>query len=298
MIMTTGSWILAGLGAFIFIMFLSGIRIVRPLERGLVERFGKYHRFAMPGFNWIIPVFDSMYRINITETMVNAEPQQIITMDKLNATVDAQVYFKVKDDETSVKASQYNVYNYRYQIVNLARTTLRNIIGTMSLTDANSKRDVINKDLMDTLSVETKNWGIQVVRTELKEIDPPEDVQATMNRVVKAENEKMAAIDFATAAETQADGLKRAKIKEAEGLRQFEILRAEGNKQATILEADGRAQAIKLVNEAAEKYFIGNAQKLKTLEVTQSSLESNTKIIVPNDQKIINVIGNLIGEKL
>jgi regulator of protease activity HflC (stomatin/prohibitin superfamily) len=278
------SWILYSIGAFIFILFISGIRVIRPLERGLIERFGKYNRFASPGFNWIIPVFDSLYRINITETMVNAEPQQIITMDKLNATVDAQVYFKVKDDEISVKASQYNVYNYKYQIVNLARTTLRNIIGTMSLTDANSKRDVINKDLMTTLSTETSSWGIQVVRTELKEIDPPEDVQATMNKVVKAENEKMAAIDFATAAETQADGFKRAKIKEAEGLRQFEILKAEG-----------QAQAIKLVNEAAEKYFVGNAQKLKALEVTQSSLETNTKIIVPNDQKLINLIGNLSG---
>ena len=280
------NWILVGIGAFAFIVFISGIKVIRPLEKGLIERFGKYNRFAKSGFNWIIPIFDSLYKVNITETMVNAEPQQIITMDKLNATVDAQVYFKVKDDEVSVKASQYNVYNYKYQIVNLARTTLRNIIGTMSLTDANSKRDVINKDLMNTLSTETNNWGIQVVRTELKEIDPPEDVQATMNKVVKAENEKMAAIDFATAAETQADGFKRAKIKEAEGLRQFEILKAEG-----------QAQAIKLVNEAAEKYFIGNAQKLKALEVTQSSLEHNTKIIVPNDQKLINVIGNLIGEK-
>lgn len=276
--------ILSVVGLIVFVWLLSGIRIVRPLEKGLVERFGKYRRFATSGFNWIIPAIDKMYKINITETMVEAEPQFIITKDKLNAQVDAQIYFKVKPDENSVKATQYNVNNYKYQIVNLARTTLRNIIGTMNLTEANSERGRINEELMKTLSQETKNWGIEVVRTELKEIDPPKDVQDTMNNVVKAENSKTAAIDFATAAETQADGFKRAKIKEAEGFRQSEILKAEG-----------QAQAIKLVNEAAEKYFKGNAQTLKKLEVAQSSLEKNTKIIVPADKTLINVIGNLAG---
>jgi len=119
------------LGILIFFM---GIRIVRPTHRGLVERLGKYHRFATSGFNWLIPIIESLYQINITEQMVDAEPQEIITNDNLNARVDAQVYFKVKIDEESVKSSQYNVNNYQWQIVNLARTTLRNIIGTLTLT--------------------------------------------------------------------------------------------------------------------------------------------------------------------
>jgi regulator of protease activity HflC (stomatin/prohibitin superfamily) len=197
-------------GIVIMFMFFFGIRIIRPTHRGLVERLGKYSHFAHAGFNWIIPGIDKMYQVNITEQMVDAEPQEIITNDNLNAVVDAQVYFKVKDDEGSVKNSQYKVNNVNFQMVNLARTTLRNIIGTMTLKSANSERGRINEDLHKILIQETTNWGIDIVRAELKQIDPPKDVQETMNKIVKAENEKLAAVDFATAAETAADGKKRA----------------------------------------------------------------------------------------
>src|SRR5665647_3398478 len=112
---------------FVLLIFFAGIRIVRPTQRGLIERLGKYHNFANPGFHWIIPVIDKMYLVNVTEQMVDAEPQEIITNDNLNASVDAQVYFRVKSDEESVKGSIYNVNNYKWQIVNLARTTLRNL---------------------------------------------------------------------------------------------------------------------------------------------------------------------------
>ena len=268
----------------VLFLFFIGIRIVRPTHRGLVERLGKYHRFASAGFSWIIPIIDKMYQINITEQMVDAEPQEIITNDNLNAVVDAQVYFKVKADEQSVKNSVYNVNNVNFQIVNLARTTLRNIIGTLTLKSANSERGRINDDLHKILIQETTNWGIDIVRAELKQIDPPKDVQETMNKIVKAENEKLAAVDFATAAETAADGKKRAAIKEAEGIR-----------QARILAAEGEAEAIRLVNEAAEKYFVGNAQLLKRLETVQASLQSNAKIVVPANTELVNVIGELAG---
>jgi regulator of protease activity HflC (stomatin/prohibitin superfamily) len=271
--------------AIIFLfLFFAGIRIIRPTHRGLVERLGKYHRFAQPGFHWIIPIIDRMISVNITEQMVDAQPQEIITNDNLNAKVDAQVYFKVKDDEESVKNSQYNVYNYERQIVNLARTTLRNIIGTLTLKSANSERDKINTELLTTLSQETKNWGMEIVRTELKEIDPPADVQETMNKVVKAENEKIAALDFANAREREADGMKRAEIKKAEGVR-----------QAKILEAEGEAEAIRLVNEAANKYFVGNAQLLRKLEALERALKENAKIVIPSDSELINVIGEMAG---
>jgi regulator of protease activity HflC (stomatin/prohibitin superfamily) len=269
---------------FVVLVFFAGIRIVRPTHRGLIERLGKYNRFAMPGFNWIIPIIEQMYKVNITEKMINAEPQEIITNDNLNARVDAQVYFKIKQDEGSVKNSQYNVNSIEYQIVNLARTTLRNIIGTMTLKSANSERGKINKELHATLLEETINWGIEIVRTELKEIDPPKDVQETMNKIVKAENEKIAAIDFATAMETKADGEKRA-----------EIRRAEGVKQAAILRAEGEAQAIALVNEAAEKYFIGNAQLLRRIQALEVSLKDNAKIIVPEGSDLVNVLGEMAG---
>ncbi|MFA6570583.1 MAG: SPFH domain-containing protein [Bacteroidota bacterium] len=266
------------------LIFLSGIRIVRPTHRGLTERLGKYNRFANPGFHWVFPFIERMFRINVTESMIDAEPQEIITNDNLNARVDAQVYFKVKSDEESVKNSIYNVNNYMYQIVNLARTTLRNIIGTLTLKSANSERGKINAELHKTLLDETHSWGIEIVRTELKEIDPPSDVQETMNKVVKAENEKVAAIDFASARETVADGEKRAKIKEAEGYKQSKILHAEGD-----------AAAIKLVNEAADQYFVGNAQLLRKLEALESSLENNAKIVIPAGSELVNIIGEMAG---
>lgn len=266
------------------VIFFMGIRIVRPTHRGLIERLGKYNRFAYPGFHWIIPFIERIYLINVTEQMVDAEPQEIITFDNLNAKVDAQVYFKVKPDEENVKNCQYNVYSYQYQIVNLARTTLRNIIGTLTLKSANSERGKINDELHKTLMNETAHWGIEIVRTELKEIDPPKDVQETMNKVVKAENEKIAAVDFATATETAADGQKRAEIKKAEGI-----------KQARILEAAGEAEAIRMVNEAAEKYFVGNAQILRKLEAVEKALQNNAKIVVPANTELVNVVGELAG---
>lgn len=269
---------------FILVIFAAGIRILRPTERGLIEFLGKYKRFAEPGFTWIIPFVEKLYRVNITEMLVEAEPQEIITNDNLNAIVDAQIYYKVRATEEDVKNAIYKANNYSYQIINLTRTTLRNIIGTMTLKAANSERNKINAELLSTLATETTNWGLDIVRAELKEINPPKDVQETMNKVVKAENEKIAAIDFATATETAADGNKRAEIKRAEGI-----------KQARILEAEGEAQAIKTVNEAAEQYFIGNAQVLRKLEAVEKSLKNNAKIVIPGNSQLINIIGDMAG---
>lgn len=284
----------------------TAIRIIRPTERGLVERLGKYNRFAKPGLNLIIPFIERIITINVTEQMVDASKQEIITNDNLNATVDAQIYFKVQASEESVKYAVYNVNDYKRQIVNLARTTLRNIIGTLSLKEANSERNRINSELLETLASETTNWGIDVVRTELKEIEPPQDVQETMNRVVKAENEKIAATDFATAKETEADGIKRAAIKSAEGNKQSRILsaegekeglilEAEGNKQSRVLQAEGKAKAIELENDAAREHFKDAAQDLKKLETVAVALRDNSKIVLPDSKGLINVIGDMAG---
>jgi regulator of protease activity HflC (stomatin/prohibitin superfamily) len=265
------------------IIVLSNLRIIRPIERGLVERFGKYQRFAEPGLVFLIPFgIEKVNKVNITEQMVSSEKREIITSDSLNAVVDSNVYFKVKDNEQDVKASIYNVNNYSIQIVALAKTTLRNIIGTMTLKEANSDRNKINRALYEQLAKETEDWGIEIVRTELKEIQPPKEVQEVMNSVVVANNQKIAASDFATATETKADGERRAKIKIAEGER-----------QASILKAEGEAQAIKLVNEAAQQYFVGNAQELRKLQAVEQSLGSNSKIVLPAGQSLINVIGSL-----
>jgi regulator of protease activity HflC (stomatin/prohibitin superfamily) len=271
--------------AVVIILLFASLRTVRPTDRGLVERFGKYARFAQPGLHIILPFgIERLFRVNITEMMVSSEKREIITADSLNAEVDSNVYFKVKPEEENVKKSVYGVYNYREQIVALAKTTLRNIIGTMTLKEANSERNKINLALFDQLAKETGHWGIEIVRTELKEIQPPQAVQEVMNSVVVANNQKIAAQDFATATETKADGERRAAIK-----------MAEGDKQARILRAEGEAQAIALVNEAADKYFIGNAQLLRKLEAVEKSLVNNAKIVLPSGQSLVNVIGDLAG---
>lgn len=247
------------------IIGFAGLRVVRQTNRAVVETFGKYTSFVHPGLTWIIPIIQRLIPVNVTQMMTDIEPQEIITEDNLNAKVDLVVYYQVKDDEQSVKSSLYAVNNFSSQIETLARTTARNVIGGMLFRDVNSKRKTLNDTIASILGVETAKWGVEVVRVEMKEIIPPQDVQETMNQVIKAENSKRAAIDFATAKETEADGVRRATIKEAEG-----------KKQASILEAEGQAKAFDLINES----FQGNAQLLKKLDVTERSLRSNAKIIL------------------
>ncbi|MFH1276244.1 MAG: SPFH domain-containing protein [Candidatus Woesearchaeota archaeon] len=247
------------------ILFVSGIRIVRPTHRGAVETLGKYSGYREAGFAWIFPIIQKFITLNVTERLADVEPLDMITKDNLNARVDLQVYFKIKTGEENIKNALYNVDDVNEQIIALAQTTARNIIGYMMFKDVNSERNKLNVDLYQILDKETKAWGIQIVRVELKEITPPRDVQETMNRVIKAENEKDAALDFATAKETEADGIKRAAIKVAEG-----------NKQAAILEAEGKSKAFELINAS----FKGNAQMDKQLDVTRDSLKNNTKIVL------------------
>lgn len=281
-------YILIAIG--VIILLFSGFRTVRPIERGIIERFGKYQRTKEAGLTWIIPMIDKMYKVNITEQMVDVMPQMVITKDKLNAEVDAVVYYQIKDP----KASIYNVDNHRAQLTSLARTTLRAVIGNMTLTDANEKRSEINTQVETVLDKETNNYGVEVLRVEIQKIEPPQDVQESMNKVVKAEQEKIAAMDIATATETRADGEKRAEIKRAEGVRQGLILSAEGQAESIKLVANAEAEKIKVVNEAAQKYFVGNAQILKKIETVESSLKENTKIIVDTN-KVQTIVTEAAG---
>lgn len=251
----------AGIGLFL----LSGIKIIRPTHRGVIETLGKYKGYREAGFTWIIPIIQRFVNLNVTEKLADVEPLDMITKDNLNARVDLQVYYKIKPTEENIKKALYNVNDVSEQIVALAQTSARNIIGYMMFKDVNSKRDSLNQDLYKILDNETKDWGIQIVRVELKEITPPKDVQETMNRVIKAENLKDAAKDEAEAKETVADGDRRASIKIAEG-----------TKQASILEAEGKTKAFDLI----EKSFKGNAQLDKKLDVTRDSLKDNAKIIL------------------
>jgi len=278
--------------------FLSGIRIIRPTHRAAIETFGKYSRFQKSGITFIIPKIQKLYSINITEQLVDVLRQEVITKDNLNCIVDAQVYFKVGDTEPELKNALYQVHSYSRQIVQLARTTLRNVIGDNVFKDVNSQRGKLNQQVFETMESETKDWGINIVRVELKEIEPPADVQETMNMVIKAENDKQSAIDFANARETKADGERRASIKEAEGVKQALILEAEGKSQAIERVAVARAKEIQLVNVSAEKYFVGNAKELKKLEVTQASLENNSKVVLTEKGITPTLVLNETGQTI
>lgn len=278
------------IAAGVLIILFSGFRTVRPVEKGIIERFGRYLRTKEAGLTWIIPMIDRMYKVNITEQMVDVLPQMVITKDKLNAQVDAVVYYQIKD----VKASIYNVDDHRAQLTSLARTTLRAVIGNMTLTDANEKRSDINEKVEIVLDKETNSYGVEVLRVEIQKIEPPPDVQESMNKVVKAEQEKIAAMDMATATETRADGEKRAEIKKAEGVKQGLILSAEGKAEAIRTVAVADADKIKVVNEAAQKYFVGNAQVLKKLEAVENALRDNAKFLVDTN-KVQTIVTEAAG---
>jgi len=275
----------------VLLFFIIGIRIVRPTERALIERLGKYKATVDAGFNWIIPIVDRLIKVNITEQMIDVPSQTVITKDKLNADVDAIVYYQVKD----VKASIYNVDNHAHQLSSLARTTLRAVIGKMTLTEANENRDEINGSVEKVLIKETTSYGVEVLRVEIQTIDPPQDVQNSMNEVVKAEQVKIASKDLANAKEIEADGFKRAAVKKAEGMKQAAILEAQGEANAIIAVAEAKAKQIETVNKSINAFFKDKAVVYKQLETAENSLKNNSKIIVDSKSDLVNVISESVG---
>ncbi|MEO0070876.1 MAG: SPFH domain-containing protein [candidate division WOR-3 bacterium] len=230
---------------FLFIWALLGLKVVRPYQRGAVERLGKYQRLVRPGLNFIIPFLERLIKVDMREQVVDVPPQEVITKDNATVTVDAIVYYEVTDP---VKVL-YNVANFRMATIKLAQTNLRNVIGDLTLDESLTSRERINAKLRDVLDEATDKWGAKVTRVELQRIEPPSDVTEAMHRQMKAERDR------------------RAVVLEAEGVRQAAILKAEGEKQARILEAEGQAAAIQKVAEA-EKYKLltvaeGEAQAIE-----------------------------------
>lgn len=209
------------------------LRIIRPFEKGLVERLGKYNRIEEPGLVFIFPFIETIRKRDLRERVIDVDRQDVITKDNVLVTVDAVIYFQITDP---FKAT-YNVSDFRIATLKLAQTNLRNVIGNLELDQTLISREKINEQLRQVLDEATDRWGIKISRVEIKEIAPPKDITEAMSKQMKAEREK------------------RAVILEAEGIRQSQILQAEGQKQKEILEAEGKAQAIKTVAEA-EKYQI------------------------------------------
>ncbi len=282
--------IIIPLAAIIYAL-VSSLRIVRPTEKGLVERLGKYHRFVQGGITFLVPFVDRIIKVNITERMTPVQRQDVITKDKVFMGVDAVVFYKIKPDEISVKASQYNVASFAAQIDTLARTVLRDIIGGMDMAIANTSRPIINSSLKTALDEQTEKWGIEIIRAEIKDLEPPRELIISMESVLKADNERQAAEKTAIAQATLASGQKNAAIQVAEGQKQAAILQAEGQKTATVAIAEGDAQATKLRNEALTTYFKDSAIVFKQLDTIAASLQNNTKIIVP-EGKTISLILN------
>jgi regulator of protease activity HflC (stomatin/prohibitin superfamily) len=270
---------------------ISSLRIVRPTEKGLVERLGKYRRFVEGGVTFLFPFIDRIIRVNVTERMTPVQRQDVITKDKVFMGVDAVVFYRIKSDEISVKASQYAVASFASQIDTLARTVLRDIIGGMDMTVANTSRPIINASLKTALDEQTEKWGIEIVRAEIKDLEPPRELIISMESVLKADNDRQAAEKTAIAQATLASGQKNAAIQVAEGQKQAAILQAEGQKTATVAIAEGDAQATRLRNEALTTYFKDSAIVFKQLDTIATSLQNNTKIIVP-EGKAISLILN------
>jgi regulator of protease activity HflC (stomatin/prohibitin superfamily) len=251
-----------------------------------VERFGRYKETLDPGLRFLVPYVDSLRaRIDMRETVLDIEPQAVITKDNVGVTVDAVVYYYVTD----AKAVRYEVANFHVAMSKLAQTNLRNLVGDMTLDETLASRERINASLRTTLDEATDKWGVKVTRVEVKEILPPKDITEAMSKQMKAEREKRATI-------LDAEAYRQKQILEAEGDKQNAILLAEGDKQSAILRAEGEAKAIENVSNAASEFFVGNAQLLKQLEVTQASLQDNTKLVISDQSRLINVLG--LGEAL
>ncbi len=265
----------------VVIMLVKSVVVIRQAQKGIVERFGRFKEVLDPGLRFLLPFVDSIRaRVDMRETVIDIEPQPVITKDNVTVNVDAVIYYYVTD----AKAVTYEVANFFVAVSKLAQTNLRNLIGGMSLDETLTSRERINASLRTTLDEATDKWGVKVTRVEVKEIQPPRDITDAMSRQMKAERDKRATI-------LEAEAFRQKQILEAEGTQQHEILIAEGDKQAAILRAEGQAKAIENVSLAADKYFVGNAQLLKQLEVTQASLQANSKLVISDQSRLVNILG-------
>ena len=241
--------VLAAVAAVLFAVVVSGVKIIRPFERGLVERLGKYHATVEPGLRLILPFIDRMVRVDMRERVVDIPPQEVITSDNVVVSVDAVVYYEATDPQRLV----YNVVDFYLAVTKLAQTNLRNVIGDMQLDDALTSRDTINLKLRDILDDATDKWGTRVVRVEIQRIDPPADVMHAMHEQMKAERTRRVVV-------TTAAGEREAAIARAEGEKQAAILQSEGLKQSAILSAEGEAAATRTAAEAEQFRQVAVAQ--------------------------------------
>jgi regulator of protease activity HflC (stomatin/prohibitin superfamily) len=268
---------------FAFIYVFNAVRIVRPYEKGLVERLGKYIRTCESGLNILTPFVEKMIKVDLREQVIEVPPQEVITKDNVVVTVDAIIYFHVSDPFKVV----YNVKRFEMSALKLAQTNLRNTIGELDLDQTLNSRERINTQIREILDEATDKWGVKVTRVEIQKIDPPADIVNAMSAQMKAERTKRAAI-------IEAEGIKQAAITTAEGQKQSAILKAEGeagaiervataNKFQKIALAEGEGQAVLTVFKAIHE---GNPTQdllaLKYMEMLKNVADGQaTKIFLP-----------------
>ncbi|WP_159498795.1 SPFH domain-containing protein [Microbacterium sp. 18062] len=281
--------LLVVLAAFVVIVIARSVRIIPQAYSGIVERLGRYQRTLSPGLNLLVPFVDRLRPlVDMREQVVSFPPQPVITEDNLVVSIDTVVYFQVND----ARAATYEIANYLSAVEQLTTTTLRNVVGGLNLEEALTSRDEINGQLRVVLDEATGKWGLRVSRVELKAIDPPHSIQDSMEKQMRAERDRRAAI-------LTAEGSKQSQILEAEGRRQAEILRAEGDKQAAVLRAQGESEAIQMVfhaihaGEPDDKLLA--YQYLQTLPKIAESSSSKLWIIPSELTEALHGIGAAFG---
>jgi regulator of protease activity HflC (stomatin/prohibitin superfamily) len=282
--MDAGLIVLLVVAAVVLFTLGRTIRIVPQARAGVVERLGRYSRTLTPGLVIVVPFIDRIRdMIDLREQVVSFAPQPVITEDNLVVSIDSVIYFQVTDP----KAATYEIADYIQAIEQLTVTTLRNVIGGMTLEKTLTSRDFINGQLRGVLDEATGKWGIRVNRVELKAIDPPPSIQDSMEKQMRADRDKRAAI-------LAAEGVKQSQILTAEGEKESAILRAEGQKQAAILQADGQAKAIdtvfRAIHEGDPDPKLLAYQYLQVLpQIAQG--ESNKVWIIPSE--VTQALGQL-----
>jgi regulator of protease activity HflC (stomatin/prohibitin superfamily) len=259
--MTKGSFYMRTIYGFVYTL--------RPYERGIQETLGKYSGFVMPGLGFQIPLVHITRVRDVREHTMDIHPQAVITKDNVEIMVDGIMWARPTIEEDAIKRTFYNIDDWKRAINQLAMTNLRQEFGDLTLDESLVARETIATNLQRVLNTYAVEWGLTVSKVEIRLIDPPEDIKKAMHKQKTAEQERRSMRLLATGEYEAAEQQKLAIIQ-----------RAEGEREAVIQVAQGRAEAIRLVNEAAEKYFIGNAQALKKLEMVENSLRDNAKIVI------------------
>jgi regulator of protease activity HflC (stomatin/prohibitin superfamily) len=245
------------------------IYTLRPYERGIRETLGKYSGFVMPGLGFQVPFIHLVRVRDVREHTMDIHPQSVITKDNVEIQVDGIMWVRPTGDEESIKKTFYNIDDWKRAVIQLAMTNLRQAFGALTLDESLVARETIASNLQRILNTYAVEWGLTVSKVEIRLIDPPEDIKRAMHKQKTAEQERRSMRLLATGEFEAAEQQKLAIIQ-----------RAQGEREAAVQVAQGRAEAIRLVNEAAEKYFIGNAQALKRMEMTENSLRENAKIVI------------------